>query len=303
MPLRRSRSSPSLLQELSGLKELSFRRIKTSTPISPAFQSTELTAEDLENFVCQVLSQHVDDADTPNFRNLQYHVKQLAKHADQREGKLCHKCRGCPFCSATFLGEIVLSLKTVIESTPSLSAKMTAQVHSMIGLLRQQYGDLKAAIRSFLRVLWILSSLTLDPLAVQVEENEESVEERETLVWKMGITRHRLGMAYGKSGDFVDAITLLQTAVKDYETYEANNGTPSLTRPQKGIVEQAKADLDSFTEARLLEQALKEQKLATIRRRRAYIRRSSTSLLGNNNNNTAATTVTRNPVMRRSSAA
>jgi hypothetical protein len=263
MHVPRSQSSPSLLSELSertGLREVSSRLTKSPCTVSYAFQTIEIDADDLHCFVKDILSQHVKNKECPFFRNLQHKVRhllelaekkqdiQLSKTSPQEQQPISTYCTRAPIC---LIDEIILSLQTVIQSTPSLPASMTAQVHSMIGLLRQKKGYLKGAIKSFLKALWIQSHLII---------NRGDTNNNQTMrILEIGITRHRLGMAYGRSGNFADAMVLLERAMQDYEQYQQARPCPDChcvpSTSQKRLLGQVKADLDTFTEARMLEQA------------------------------------------------
>ena len=242
-------------------------------------QTIEINAEALEGLVEHTLSSHVGEGNAV-FKGLQGHVQQLANHSRCQDHKLCNfqQQKQCQHCSNTRLNEIALALGTIIQSTPSLPAHVTAETHSKIGLLRQKQGNSKGSIQSFLKALWIQSSLPA-PSANSTERND--------LLWKIAMTKHRLGLAFGRNNNFSDAVRLLQNAVQDYQVHVHDS------RYDNKLMEQAGTALHNTMEAQTLHSVLASQKapsaprfgrsntIAVPIRRTKSVERSSSNLYSN----------------------
>lgn len=229
----------------------------------------EINAEALEGLVVQTLSVHVRDCNDELFEGLQEHVKQLSNHTRCQDHKLCNfqEQQSCTYDSNTRLNEIALALETVIQTTPSLPAHVTAETHSKIGLLRQKQGNSTGAIQSFLKALWIQSSL---PSA--------DTTERKDLLWKIAMTKHRLGLAFGRSGNFKDAVRLLENALHDYQELLSND-SPRGDRYNRKLMEQAETALHNTRDAQTFQTVLASSKKSlssTISSSPTQIRRSTT---------------------------
>jgi hypothetical protein len=215
-----------------------------SNSISQKPSPIELDTVEFATFVAGTISEHVVDGGEVKavFENLKHQVGSLCQHASSQGRKLCsfQEQKTCQLCSNTNLGEIALSLKTVVEMTPNLPANVTAQVHSFIGMLIRKQGNLKGAIDSFLKALWIQTSLC----------SNEQVDTPYDGALDIALTRHRLGVAYGKSGKFAEACTLLEQALTDYQTSQGDSDK------NKRLMVLAQAELDKFVEANEIEATL-----------------------------------------------
>jgi tetratricopeptide (TPR) repeat protein len=69
-----------------------------------------------------------------------------------------------------------------------------------VGLLRARQKRYDCAIQSYLKALWVQTS---------------SVDARDSL--NIAITENRLGLAYGKCGDLLQAISLLEKTLEHYD--------------------------------------------------------------------------------------
>lgn len=97
------------------------------------------------------------------------------------------------------LGEIVDTLKEILNPPPRLPAQLVAYIRSTIGLVRQLRGDNKCAIHAFMKALWIATSTHHDPNAEEI-----------------GLTVHRLGIVHGRNCDYNEAAILLEKALAIY---------------------------------------------------------------------------------------
>jgi len=97
-----------------------------------------------------------------------------------------------------FLENIFTVLSSFVSAVPTLLPNVVSQIHTIIGLIRQQQREYKCAIEFLQKALWIKNSL-----------RESSTE--------IGMALHRLAMAYGRSGNLLQAVTLLQKALFKYE--------------------------------------------------------------------------------------
>ena len=178
---------------------------------------SDICVEDFDDFVSNILPEFVQDKNLAAM--LQYGVQNYLPNA-------------CP----SSLAEIEHYLTTILESTPSLPAPVVADLHSYRGLVNLKQGDHNvAAVESFTRALWLQSHL------MRLASDEQ--EELERLL-DMALTEHRLGVAYGRNKQYLEAIDQMKYAIQSYE------------RAQVGISEScyvsAKEDLHEFTEARQL---------------------------------------------------
>lgn len=110
--------------------------------------------------------------------------------------------------TADELNEVVTVLQHFLSSAPSLPTHLVFSVHSHLGCIRQLQHKYDNAIQSFLKALWILTSV-----------NEPSTEQ-------IALCLHRLGISYGKNGKYGDAVNLLNKALHKYESSALNKDHP-----------------------------------------------------------------------------
>lgn len=178
---------------------------------------TDICVEDFDDFVSKALPEFVQDKELVS--RLQYGVQNYLPNA----------------CSSS-LAEIEHYLSTILETTPSLPGPVVADLHSYRGLVHLKRGDQNgAAVESFTRALWLQSHI----MRLATDEQEEL----ERLL-DMALTEHRLGVAYGRNHQYLEAIDQMKYAIQSYE------------RAQIGISEScylsAKEDLHEFIEGRQL---------------------------------------------------
>ena len=178
---------------------------------------TDLAVNDFKEFINKTLPEYVQDKDL------------VAMLQHQAKTYLPTTCPGS-------LAEIEHYLATILESSPSIPAPVVADLHTYRGLIHLLRGDQHmAAIEAFTRALWLQTHL----MRMASDEQKELVR-----LFDMALTEHRLGVAYGRNKQYVEAIDQMNYAIKNYE------------RSQVGISEgcyvSAKEDLHEFTEARQL---------------------------------------------------
>lgn len=145
-----------------------------------------------------------------NYDELEQLLLQVASHAEDRDiaaavresfaglAARCH-ARGTGIGKADELNEVVNMFGAILTSARGLPPRYVGQVHSFVGMIRAKQKRFDCAIRSFLKALWLQTSTT------------------DTPVLDTAITQHRLGMAYGDSKNFAQAISLLEKSLQDYE--------------------------------------------------------------------------------------
>jgi len=280
----------------------------------------DLDAQAMERFITLTLYDqvHLEDNGDGQLMDLMDHLQCLAEDLSEHYVALGHKlCNQsqqltCPHCSHARLDEIVHALQTCLKESQSLPPEVTAEVHSAMGLLRQKQGNFAAAIQSFLKVLWIQSSLSINAACntscpdvsltdgsttaassrrssarssississtfsnslnlsssfgnlFALETTSDDAANSSSVVWKTAMTKHRLGMAYGRNQQFDSAIAMLEKAISDYHesfaatSSSANNhttGNTAWSSRQRKIVDQAKTALANMQEARALLEA------------------------------------------------
>jgi tetratricopeptide (TPR) repeat protein len=106
------------------------------------------------------------------------------------------------------LGDIVDTLKEILNTSPLLGPKLVAYIHSTIGLVRQLRGESEAAIHAFMKALWIATA-THDPDTIEI-----------------GLTVHRLGIVHGRTGNLNEAVTMLEKALALYRSADLSESHP-----------------------------------------------------------------------------
>jgi hypothetical protein len=189
------------------------------TRASISSDPNEICWEEFDDFRVKVLPKHVPDKALVGM--LQYDVKQQLNHHHRHD----------PVTQGN-LQEIELGLTSILEGTPSLPANIVVQLLSYRGLVHlQRENAAAAAIESFTRALWLQSHMNnmnadSDPLAHK---------------WLMAVTEHRLGVAYGRSGNYLRAIDQMELAIQSYDNAGVGIG--------EGCYVTAKENMHDFQEA------------------------------------------------------
>jgi tetratricopeptide (TPR) repeat protein len=155
-------------------------RNKTST------SSVGLDPDELERLLCQTLLRFTRDAEL---------VALISEF--EGLGARCH-LQGLESCQDE-LNNAATVLVISLSASPALPAQLVLEVHSAIGLIREAQGQYTSAIQSYLRAFWVASAITNIP-------QEE-----------LGRVLHRLGKAYGLSGNYQRGRSLLEKAIEIYE--------------------------------------------------------------------------------------
>jgi tetratricopeptide (TPR) repeat protein len=147
----------------------------------------DLDINDLEYFLLH-LSKYTDDADIASLSKEHFTGLSARFRAHDNGSELC----------LDELNEVITMLSAFLGSAPGLPSNLVAQVHSYVGLIREKQQRHTCAIRSLLKALWIQTSTAGTPLL------------------EIAITENRLGLAYGMSGNYPQAISLLEKAIDCY---------------------------------------------------------------------------------------
>lgn len=149
----------------------------------------DLDINDLEYFLLH-LSKYTDDADIASLSKEHFAglAARFRSHDNSNSSELC----------LDELNEVITMLSAFLGSAPGLSSNLVAQVHSYVGLIREKQQRHTCAIRSLLKALWLQTSTAGTPLLA------------------IAITENRLGLAYGMSGNYPQAISLLEKAIDCY---------------------------------------------------------------------------------------
>jgi tetratricopeptide (TPR) repeat protein len=164
-------------------------RASISSPI-------EFCLEEFDGFCCKILPKHVPDKALVEM--LQCDVK-LHLNND-------------PVTQGTFQ-EIELGLTSILEGTPSLPATIVAELLSYRGLVHlQRENAAEAAIESFTRALWLQSHMNNNSKKASPKDLDSADHQ-----WLVALTKHRLGVAYGRSGNYLRAIDQIELAIQSYD--------------------------------------------------------------------------------------
>jgi tetratricopeptide (TPR) repeat protein len=128
-----------------------------------------------------------------------------------------------------------LEAKLAAKDVPN---DLVADIHSCIGLMQEKLGNISRAIRSLMNALWIQqkqSSLT--------DANQVAV----------ALTEHRLGRLYAQTGDFDNAVALMEKAYNSYQQ--------SKMKSDHAVFLQAEESLRAF-QMKKLEKDLSERSAA-----------------------------------------
>ena len=97
------------------------------------------------------------------------------------------------------LCDIITALQTLLSTVQEPPSALVAEVHSTIGIIYQRLNHDARATQSFMQALWVqTSSDDVSPVTV-------------------GLTKTRLALAYGHTGEHEKAISLLQKALQDFK--------------------------------------------------------------------------------------
>jgi tetratricopeptide (TPR) repeat protein len=152
----------------------------------PSTFSVGLDPNRLERLLCQALLRRTKDAEL------------VALISDfEGLGARCHS-RGVESCQDE-LNNAATILTIALSASPALPAQLVIEVHSAIGLIHEAHGQYTSAIQSHLRAFWVASATSNIP-------QEE-----------LGRVLHRLGKAYGLSGNYQIGRSLLEKAIEIYE--------------------------------------------------------------------------------------
>eukprot|EP00521_Asterionellopsis_glacialis_P012429 CAMPEP_0195292948 /NCGR_PEP_ID=MMETSP0707-20130614/11288_1 /TAXON_ID=33640 /ORGANISM="Asterionellopsis glacialis, Strain CCMP134" /LENGTH=227 /DNA_ID=CAMNT_0040353545 /DNA_START=104 /DNA_END=787 /DNA_ORIENTATION=- len=147
---------------------------------SPHCESIELNYEKLEKLLIDTIPYHLTDWNDSEFVGL--------AASRQENDSLAPEAT-----------DVVLNALAGAVQHPGLPVQVVASVHTYIGLLRQSQGEYLCAIDSLMKALWLETS-SFDP--------EDGIQ--------VGLTLHRLAIAYRKNGNPKQAITLLDKAMLIY---------------------------------------------------------------------------------------
>lgn len=150
--------------------------------------SVGLQLEKLEQLLCETSRSYCEN--NVLVQQIRHQFIGLADRKRQSSKELSHN----------ELGDIIDTLKEILNSSPSLPPSLVFHFHSTIGLLRQKRGETDTAAHSFMKALWIATS-THEP---QYEE--------------IGLTIYRLGVVRGRTANYSEAVTLLEKGLAIYDS-------------------------------------------------------------------------------------
>jgi tetratricopeptide (TPR) repeat protein len=160
--------------------------------------SVGLQLEKLEELLCETTQDYCDDsALVSEIRSKYEGLLSRTHHSDQHVGLTLEE-----------LGEIIDTLKDVLNSSPRLPPPQVACVHSTIGLVRQLRGEKQSAINSFMKALWIATA-THNPDAEEI-----------------GLIVHRIGIAHSRNGNYNESTTMLEKALAIYRSRNLGDNHP-----------------------------------------------------------------------------
>jgi tetratricopeptide (TPR) repeat protein len=142
--------------------------------------TTELSLEELEDFLQDTLSEELDSTALVSL----YQALEMEKIRD-------------------ILNELEQALQGLLKSHPALPPKITANLHTYLGLVYMELGNNNSAVDALMRAIWFQSRTPEDTFAIAQ-------------------ANHRLGMAYGRKKDYEQATELIDRAIAGYDTSSDN---------------------------------------------------------------------------------
>jgi hypothetical protein len=97
------------------------------------------------------------------------------------------------------LCDIISALQELLNSVEEPSSTMVAEVHCTIGVIHQRLNHDARATQSFLQALWVQTAM--DYVAPD----------------RLGLTKLRLALAYGRKGQNQEAISILASSLNDFQ--------------------------------------------------------------------------------------
>ena len=164
--------------------------------------------------------------------------------------------------SVSALSEIELGILSVLEDNHSLPSSVVASLHSYLGLIFQKRDDNHSAKESFLRALWLRTHM----LRASTAQDDDTV--RSDLLVDIALTEHRLGVAVGRSGQYLKAIDQIKRAIQSYENVNVGIGEECYCS--------AREDLHEFQEAYQISLLAKSRITSPTIRRPGGLRRCAT---------------------------
>lgn len=113
------------------------------------------------------------------------------------------------------LNEIMFTLSAFLRSSPTLPSFLVAQVHSFMGIIEDTLKMYRESIQSFTKAMWLYQRGSRSRSSFS--SHPPSLNDIKSDPMHIAITAHRLGMVYGKDGDYDNAIQLLEKALSMYE--------------------------------------------------------------------------------------
>mmetsp|Transcript_1675 Transcript_1675/g.2274 ORF Transcript_1675/g.2274 Transcript_1675/m.2274 type:complete len:229 (-) Transcript_1675:147-833(-) len=162
------------------------RRSRFQRRKSPNFETIGLQYDKLEKLLVETIPDHLTDwNNSENWNGSKF--AGLTAATQENEGL------------APEVTDAVLNALGEAVQHPGLPVQVVACVHTYIGLLRQSQGEYLCAVQSLMKALWLETSSFHPEGGAQI-----------------GLTLHRLAVAYRKNGNNKQAISLLDKAMQIY---------------------------------------------------------------------------------------
>jgi tetratricopeptide (TPR) repeat protein len=104
------------------------------------------------------------------------------------------------------MDDILFGMSSVLDNHQFVPPEVVGEIHSLIGQIHLKQHNSRSAVSSLLKALWMQRTF--------LTTNDGKVGARRIAIAK---TEHRLGLAYGKNGDYPNAIRILKMALSEYE--------------------------------------------------------------------------------------